>query len=117
MARSGGASDSVACFGLIQIRRDFLDRATASPRSRKSAFADGFSRRVAMCGEEKEIHSEFGRIADVAGLTNDERVALFGEARELSRVILALETLGAALDLFHEPDAAVAWLRGENFAE
>ena len=67
-----------------------------------------------MSGEQKEIRNEFDRIADVAGLPNDERATLFGEARELSRVILALETIGAALDLFHEPYAAVAWLREEN---
>lgn len=35
----------------------------------------------------------------------------------MSRVILALETLGAALELFREPAVAVAWLRGENFVE
>ncbi len=115
--RKGGGAVAAFLARPVSSSRDFLDRATASPRNRKSAFADGFSRRVAMCGEEKEIRNEFGRIADVARLTNDERTALFGEARELSRVILALETLGAALDFFHEPDAAIAWLRGENFAE
>jgi hypothetical protein len=101
----------------VSLSRDFLDRATASPRNRKSTFADGVSRRASISLDEKEIRNEFGRIADVTGLTNVERAALFGEARELSRVILALETVGAALDLFHEPYAAVAWLRGENADE
>ncbi len=101
----------------VSSSRDFLDRATASPRNRKSTFSGGFSRRAAISGEEKEIRNEFGRIADVAGLSDDERAALFGEARELSRVILALETLGAALDLFGEPAVAVAWLRGEDSAK
>jgi hypothetical protein len=114
--RKGGAAAAFLA-SAVSSWRDFLDRATASPRNRKSTFADGFSRRAAISGEEKEIRNEFGRIADVAGLNNEERAALFGEDRELSRVILALETLGAALDLFRQPSVAVAWLRGEDFAE
>jgi hypothetical protein len=98
----------------VSSSRAVLDRVTAAPRRRKSIFADGFSRRAAIRHEEKEIRNEFGRIADAAGLGDDERTALFGESSEISRVILALETLGAALELFREPAVAVAWLRGEN---
>jgi hypothetical protein len=113
----GGGGEAAFLARPVSSSRDFLRRATASPRNRKSAFADGFAPRAAVSGEEKEIRNEFGRIADVAGLNNEERAALFGEDRELSRVILALETVGAALDLFREPTVAVAWLRGEDFAE
>ncbi len=114
--RRGGAASAFLARP-VSSSRDFLIRATASPRSRKSTFEDGRCRRAAISEENREIRKEFGRIADVAGLNNDERATMFGEGRELSRMILALETLGAALDLFNEPAVAVAWLRGEDFAE
>jgi hypothetical protein len=98
--------------------RDFImDRATALRGSRRSTFVTESSRRTAKSVVEKEIRDAFARLADVAGLPAEERTVLLGEARELSGVILALEILGAALELFGAPEAAVAWLRGENFSE
>jgi hypothetical protein len=93
---------------------DVLERAAAALGSRKSTFADSYSLRAAMRREENAIRDAFGRMADVAGLTDAERSVLVGDARDLSRVILALEILGAALDLLGRPAAAAAWLRREN---
>jgi hypothetical protein len=101
----------------VFLSRDFLERATASRGNRNSGFADGATRRMAMRREESEIRNEFSRIADLAGLTDQERAVLAGDSCELSHVILALETIGAALDLFREPTVAIAWLQEDNFAE
>lgn len=101
----------------LSLSRDFLERATASRSNRNSAVAGGASRRMAMRHEESVIRNEFSRIADLARLSDEERALLVGDSCELSHVILALETIGAALDLFREPMAAVAWLREDNFAE
>jgi hypothetical protein len=63
--------------------------------------------------EDIAIAHAFGRIADVIGLTDDERAVLFGTRRDPSRVILALETISAALELLHTPEGTVAWLRAK----
>jgi hypothetical protein len=63
--------------------------------------------------ENAAIADAFGRIADIVGLTEDERSILFGVERDPSRVILALETIGAALDLCGAPEATLDWLRTE----
>jgi hypothetical protein len=64
--------------------------------------------------EDIAIANAFSRIADVVGLTHDERTVLFGATRDPSRVILALETISAALELLRTPEATVAWLRAKN---
>jgi hypothetical protein len=63
--------------------------------------------------EDIAIAHAFDRIAGVVGLTDDERKVLFGPRRDPSRVILALETISAALELFRTPEATVAWLRAK----
>jgi hypothetical protein len=63
--------------------------------------------------ENATIADAFGRIADIVGLAEDERAVLFGAARDPSRVILALETIGAALDLCGAPQATLDWLRNQ----
>lgn len=88
---------------LISGWRDFSGRSAA--------------RRVAvpLTGEAKAIHAAFGRVSDLVGLTEAERLILVGARRDLSAVILALETLGVALDLLEKnPGAAAAWLRADN---
>ncbi len=67
--------------------------------------------------EEMELHDAFDRIADAAGLSQDERAVICGGSRALSGVVLALETIGAALELFPVPAAALCWLRGETVEE
>jgi hypothetical protein len=111
-----GSAAAAFLAGPMALSRDFLARATASRSSRNSAFANGATRRRAMRREESEIRSEFSRIADLAGLTEQERAVLAGDSCELSHVILALETIGAALALF-KPTTAVAWLQEDNFDE
>ena len=69
---------------------------------------------MATIRDEIEIRNEFDRAAERAGLTEDEQAVLSGENRDLSRVILALETIGAALDLGLAPAAAAAWLRDDH---
>ena len=63
--------------------------------------------------ENAAIADAFIRIADVVGLTADERTVLPGVAHDPSRVILALETMDAALDLCGAPEATLDWLRAE----
>jgi len=65
--------------------------------------------------ENASIAAAFSRIADRVGLADDERAILCGGGLHPSRMILALETLGAALDLFGAPEATRAWLRAEIF--
>jgi hypothetical protein len=101
----------------LSLSRDILERATAALGKRKPAFADAFSRRMAMRRAESEIRNEYSRIADLAGLADEESAVLLGGSRELSSVILALETIAAALELFREPTSAAAWLREDNLAE
>jgi hypothetical protein len=50
-------------------------------------------------------------MAEIMGLSDDEARVLCGAGGTLSRLILALEFLGVALDLFETPDVAAAWLR------
>ena len=57
-----------------------------------------------------ELHDAFDRIADAAGLSQDERAVICGGSRALSGVVLALETIGAALELLPVPAAALCWL-------
>jgi hypothetical protein len=63
--------------------------------------------------EDIAIANAFDRIADVVGLADDERTVLFGRTRDPSRVILALETISAALEFLRTPEATVAWLRAK----
>jgi len=65
-------------------------------------------------GDDRTIENAFGRIANVVGLTDSERETMIGDRSALSRMILALETLAAALDILRTPEAAAAWLRAEN---
>ncbi len=66
--------------------------------------------------EERVFGAAFARIADILGLTPAERSTLFAADGGLSRAILALEVVGAALELFASPApaAAAAWLRNAN---
>lgn len=75
--RQGGGGATVFVARAVSASRAFLDRAMASPRRRKSIFADGISPRAAICAEEKEVRNEFGRIADLAGLSDEERATLW----------------------------------------
>ena len=79
----------------------------------QATFANG-PRRSAAIRDEIEIRNEFDRAAERAGLTEDEQAVLSGENRDLSRVVLALETISAALDLGLAPAAAAVWLRDEH---
>jgi hypothetical protein len=63
--------------------------------------------------ENATIADAFGRIADIVGLAEDERSVLFGVERDPSRMILALETIGAALDLCGAPETTIDWFRTE----
>jgi hypothetical protein len=88
--------------------RKWLKRSNRTPaRSALDASPETIRR------ENATIADAFGRIADIVGLTEDERSVLFGAKREPSRVILALETIGAALDLCGAPEATLDWLRTE----
>lgn len=107
--RAGAAAASLA--RLISSARESFLPPPALPRR---AFAKGPSRRLAIAEQEQEIRGAFCRIADVVELAEDEERILCGETHELSRVILALETLTAALDLFAAPQAVLAHLRAEN---
>ena len=93
--------------------RLLTQRLLAALDQEQATLADG-PRRAAAIRDEIEIRNEFDRAAERAGLTEDEQAVLSGENRDLSRVILALETIGAALDLGLAPAAAAAWLRDEQ---
>jgi len=93
--------------------RLLTQRLLAALDHEQATFAKG-RRRVATSRDEIEIRNEFDRAAERAGLTEDEQAVLSGENRDLSRVILSLEIIGAALDLGLAPAAAAAWLRDER---
>lgn len=61
--------------------------------------------------EDKAIAHAFEEVANLVGLAEHERSLLFGETRDSSRAILALETITAALEFLRTPEATVAWLR------
>jgi len=61
--------------------------------------------------EDKAIAHAFDQVANLVGLAEHERSLLFGETRDPSRAILALETITAALEFLRTPEATVAWLR------
>lgn len=63
--------------------------------------------------ENEAIDEAFVRIADLVGLTWAERSILLGATKNLSRVILALEIVAAALNLCGAPKATLDWLRVE----
>lgn len=84
---------------------------TRSPRTPARSAVDASPETIRR--ENATIAGAFGRIADIVGLTEDERSVLFGAVRDPSRVILALETIGAALDLCGAPEATIDWLRTE----
>jgi len=109
--RRGVASGLLACS--LSSARLLTQRLLAALDHEQATFAKG-PRRAAAIRDEIEIRNEFGRAAERAGLTEDEQAVLSGENRDLSRVILALETIGAALDLGLAPAAAAAWLRDEQ---
>jgi hypothetical protein len=67
-----------------------------------------------MSGEESAFRDEFGLVANFVGLSDEEPAALLGAKPKLSRVILALETVNAALELFGAPETTAAWLRGKS---
>jgi hypothetical protein len=67
--------------------------------------------RLSFNRERAETLDAFARLASAVGLSGDERAIFLGWEAELSRTILALETLGAALELFACPDATLCWLR------
>jgi hypothetical protein len=103
-------------------------RGPEHPWRRAAAFARGWLKRAAAARtramlevapetlrrEQAAIAAAFDRAAELIGLTRVERLVLSGVGRDPSRVILALETLGAALDLFGAPEAARDWLRAER---
>jgi hypothetical protein len=87
---------------------NWLKRSSRAPaRSAVVASPDAIRR------ENATIAYAFARLADIVGITEDERDVLLGAARDPSRVILALETIGAALDLCGAPEATLDWLRTE----
>lgn len=63
--------------------------------------------------ENAAIAEAFTRVAEIVGLGEDECDALLGVERDPSRVILGLETVGAALDLCGAPETALDWLRSD----
>jgi hypothetical protein len=93
--------------GFLRAARDLFDRA---------AVASGLMGRrppqLAMSAEEGRIRDAFDHMADTVGLSEGDVRVLCGAGGSLSRVVLALEFLGVALDLFGAPDAVAAWLRG-----
>ncbi len=109
--RRGAAADLLSW--LISSSRDLSGRIAALLDDERSRFANRASLDRAMRDEETGVRVEFGRIADLIGLSDTERTALLGANPDFSRVILALETVGAALELCRTPKAAVAWLRAE----
>lgn len=102
IARSSGIA-------LTDVARDWLPR--PAPRATKRPTAEVSPETIRL--ENADIANAFARIADIVGLAPHERAALFGVQRDPSRVILALETLGAALDLCGAPEATLRWLRAE----
>jgi len=102
-ARPGG----IAMAEWAGAARDWLARPALRAGARPTAEASPETIRL----ENADIANAFARIADIVGLAPHERAALFGVQRDPSRVILALETLGAALDLCGAPEATLAWLR------
>jgi hypothetical protein len=111
LKRRGKAAASLA--RLVSSARETFLRGSDLPRRQNSPIAVAKRRRGAGGAEEKEICGAFARIGEVVGLTEEEGAVLAG-ARELSDMILALETLGAALALFRAPHAVGGWLRQEN---
>jgi hypothetical protein len=109
--RRGRAAASLA--RLVSSARETFLRGSDLPHRQYSSVAVVKTRRRAVGDEEREICRAFARIANVVGLTEDEGAVLTG-VRDLSDILLALETLGAALDLFREPQAVGGWLREES---
>ncbi|MCW2284043.1 hypothetical protein M2323_001656 [Rhodoblastus acidophilus] len=64
--------------------------------------------------ENAALVGAFDDLAEAVGVTAAERAVLLGGARDPSRLILALELLGAARDLCGGDSAALAWLRATN---
>jgi len=64
--------------------------------------------------ESAAIAAAFVGVAGQLGLGAAERALLLGANPDPSRLILALETLGAALDLCGAPEAAGDWLRAPS---
>lgn len=93
--------------------RLLTQRMLAALDDERATFAKG-PRRAAAIRDEIEIRNEFDRASERVGLTEDEQAVLSGENRDMPRIILALETIGAALDLGLAPAAAAAWLRDEQ---
>ena len=67
--------------------------------------------------EEAAARVAFGRIAEAVGLAEDEQDLLSGGVRELSRLLLACETVGAALELMADSGGGPAWLRDQSCDE
>jgi hypothetical protein len=107
--RCGTAVPSLA--RLISFARDFSGQTAALLSDERSGLV---SLHPVMSNEETSIRDEFSCIAAVVGLSDADRATLLGANPELSRVILALETVAAALELFGAPEAAVAWLHAEG---
>jgi hypothetical protein len=63
--------------------------------------------------ENSAIANAFVRVADIVGISEDERTILLGVAHDPSRLIMALETMGAAIDLCGAAEATLDWLRSE----
>lgn len=109
-SRRGGASGLARSLSSARL---LIQRALAALDGQQT-ITKAPSRRVATIRDEIEIGDEFDRAAERASLTEDEKAALCGENRDLSRVILALEIIGAALDPGLAPAAAAAWLREQH---
>ena len=110
--RRGAAARSLA--RIICFARDVLDDVAALLADEDLRASSGASLGDVMSSEEPVIRDEFNLVSATVGLSDAERTALLGASAEFSRVILALETLCAALELFGAPEAAMAWLRAKS---